>query len=143
LSGESSELPPEENGRARLTGFLTTVLRFGIVGVLTAILHYGLLFAGVELVALPAALASSMGFIVAVVFNYFMHYNWTFGEPAPHGRTLLRYVVMVACGFLLNGSVMYFGEHWSSLHYLLIQAFALVVVVLWNFVVSNTWVFRR
>ena len=96
-----------------------------------------------EAVGLHATTASSVGFVIAVMFNYFMHYNWTFGEPAPHGRTLWRYLVMVSCGFLLNGSVMFAGEHWDSLHYLLVQALALVAVVLWNFVVSNTWVFRR
>ena len=120
-----------------------TTLRFGVVGVLTAVLHYGLLYAGVEAVGLHATTASSVGFVIAVMFNYFMHYNWTFGEPAPHGRTLWRYLVMVSCGFLLNGSVMFAGDPWGSLHYLLVQALALVVVVLWNFVVSNTWVFRR
>jgi putative flippase GtrA len=122
---------------------LATTFRFGVVGVLTAMVHYGLLFLGVELVQLSATVASSIGFVVAVVFNYFMHYNWTFGEPAPHGRTLWRYLVMISCGFLLNGAVMFAGVHWSALHYLLVQALALVTVVLWNFVVSNIWVFRR
>jgi putative flippase GtrA len=108
--------------------FLGKLIRFGIVGVLTAILHYGVLYFGVELVNAHA---------------YFMHYNWTFGEPAPHGRTLGRYLVMISCGFLINGGLMYAGEQWWSVHYLLAQALALVAVVLWNFVLSNTWVFRR
>jgi putative flippase GtrA len=120
-----------------------TAVRFGVVGVLTAMVHYGLLYVGVEWANLPATLASSIGFVVAVVFNYFMHYNWTFGEPAPHGRTMRRYLLMVTCGFLLNAAVMFVGEHWGSVHYLLTQALALVAVVLWNFVLSNTWVFRR
>jgi len=123
--------------------FLTRVFRFGVVGVLTAVLHYGLLYGGVEALQLNATLASSLGFVVAVIFNYMMHYSWTFGEPAPHGRTLRRYLVMITCGFLINAAVMYAGVHWLVLHYLLTQALALVVVVLWNFVLSNVWVFRR
>ncbi len=120
-----------------------TAVRFGVVGVLTAMVHYGLLYFGVESANLPTTIASSLGFIAAVVFNYFMHYSWTFGEPAPHGRTMRRYLVMITCGLLLNAAVMFMGEQWSSLHYLVVQALALVVVVLWNFVLSNTWVFRR
>jgi len=123
--------------------FLTRTLRFGVVGVLTAVLHYGLLYVGVEALQLSATVASSLGFVVAVIFNYMMHYSWTFGEPAPHGRTLRRYLVMITCGFLINAAVMYAGVHWLVLHYLLTQALALVVVVLWNFVLSNVWVFRR
>jgi putative flippase GtrA len=123
--------------------FLTRTLRFGVVGVLTAVLHYGLLYVGVEALQLSATVASSLGFVVAVIFNYLMHYSWTFGEPAPHGRTLRRYLVMISCGFLINGAVMYAGVQWAALNYLLTQALALVVVVLWNFVMSNVWVFRR
>jgi len=123
--------------------FLTRVFRFGVVGVLTAVLHYGLLYGGVEALQLNATLASSLGFVVAVIFNYLMHYSWTFEEPAPHGRTLRRYLVMITCGFFINAAVMYAGVQWAALNYLLTQALALVVVVLWNFVMSNVWVFRR
>lgn len=121
----------------------TVLFRFGVVGILTAVLHYGLLFAGVEVLHIGATLASSLGFVVAVIFNYLMHYSWTFAEPAPHGRTLRRYLVMIACGFLINALVMYAGVHWLMLHYLLTQGLALVFVVMWNFVMSNVWVFRR
>jgi putative flippase GtrA len=123
--------------------FLTRTLRFGVVGVLTAVLHYGLLYAGVQALQLNATLASSIGFVVAVFFNYMMHYRWTFDAPAPHGRTLGRYLVMITCGFLINAAVMYAGVQWLALHYLVTQALAMIAVVLWNFVLSNVWVFRR
>jgi putative flippase GtrA len=123
--------------------FLKKTFRFGVVGVLTAVLHYGLLYVGVEALQLSATVASSLGFVVAVIFNYLMHYSWTFDGPAPHGRTLRRYLVMISCGFLINGAVMYAGVQWAALNYLLTQALALLVVVSWNFVMSNVWVFRR
>jgi len=123
--------------------FLKKTLRFGVVGALTAVLHYGLLYIGVEALQLNVTVASSLGFVVAVIFNYLMHYSWTFDEPAPHGRTLRRYLVMIGCGFLINGAVMYAGVQWVVLNYLLTQALALIVVVSWNFVMSNVWVFRR
>ena len=127
----------------QLDTFFGKVMRFGVVGVLTAVLHYGVLYLGVELADLRATISSSLGFVMAVIFNYLMHYSWTFGEPAPHGRTLRRYLVMIICGFVINAGIMYASEQWWSMQYLLAQAVALVVVVLWNFVVSNTWVFRR
>ena len=122
---------------------LARFFRFGVVGVLTALLHNGLLFVGVEMLHFGVTLASSLGFVVAVIFNYLMHYSWTFAEPAPHGRTLRRYLVMIGCGFTINAVVMYSGENWLALHYLLLQVMAQVLVVLWNFTVSNAWVFRR
>ena len=124
------------------------LLRFGTVGVLTAIIHFGILYLGVELVGLGATLASSIGFVVCVIFNYLMHYSWTFAasagaEQVPHGQALLRYAVMITCGFALNGLIMYGGVHWLAWHYFLTQAVAAVTVVLWNILVSNLWVFRH
>ena len=120
-----------------------TVFRFGGVGVLTALVHYGLLYLGVAVLHLDATLASSVGFVVCVIFNYLLHYTWTFDEPAPHGSTLRRYLVMITCGFLFNAVVMYAGVQWLALHYLVTQALAMIAVVLWNFVLSNAWVFKR
>jgi putative flippase GtrA len=124
------------------TSAVDTLFRFGVVGVLTAVIHYGLLFCGVEWLRLDSTLASSVGFVAAVSFNYLMHYRWTFGEPAPHGRTLWRYLVMIACGFLLNGGLMYAGTGYSDWHYLVVQTLVFVVVITWNLGVSSLWVFR-
>ena len=121
---------------------LGTAIRFGVVGVLTALIHYGLLYGGVELLGLDTTLASSVGFVVAVTFNYLMHYSWTFGVPAPHGRTLWRYLVMIGCGFLINGGLMYAGVNWTDWHYLVVQTLVFVVVIAWNMAVSSLWVFR-
>lgn len=119
-----------------------TLFRFCVVGALTALIHYGLLYSLVELAGADATLASSVGFVAAVIFNYLMHYSWTFGEPAPHGRTLWRYLVMIGCGFLINGGLMYAGVNWTRWHYLLVQTLAFVVVIMWNMIVSSRWVFR-
>ena len=117
-------------------------MRFCAVGAATAVIHYGILFTGVEHIALAATPASSIGFVVAVTFNYFMHYSWTFAEPAPHGRTLRRYFVMIVCGFFINGLVMYVASELLSVVYLLSQALAMVVVLTWNYLLANYWVFK-
>lgn len=124
------------------------LMRFGTVGVLTAMIHFGILYLGVEVFGLGSTLASSIGFVVCVIFNYLMHYSWTFATPAgveqvPHGRALTRYLVMIACGFGLNGLIMYGGVHWLDWHYFVTQAVAAVSVIVWNLLVSNLWVFRH
>ncbi len=124
------------------------LMRYGIVGVLTAVIHLGVTYVGVEHAGLESTLASSIGFILCIVFNYLMHYHWTFADPegndqVPHGQALLRYGVMVVCGFLINALVMYAGVHWLSWHYLVTQLVAVISVVTWNLVVSNFWVYRQ
>ena len=97
------------------------LLRFGLVGVITAVVHYGLLYVLVEYAGMQATLSSSVGFLVAVAVNYGMHYSWTFAAPVPHGRALTRYIVMIALGFLINGGAMQAGVEILGLNYLVVQ----------------------
>lgn len=129
------------HGLAALSG------RFAVVGVITATLHYGVLFSLVQWAGWDSTLASSLGFVVAVSFNYFMHYHWTFSsgseaDPVPHGRALVRYACMITGGFLLNATVMYTATDLIGWHYLLAQLLAFIVVISWNFILANSWVFR-
>ncbi len=121
--------------------------RFAVVGVITAAIHYGVLALLVQQASWDSTAASSLGFALAVGFNYLMHYHWTFPagpgvEPVPHGRALLRYAAMIAGGFLINGALMYLATELWSWHYLLAQALALAAVVTWNFVLASRWVYR-
>ena len=121
---------------------LSRLIRFCMVGLATAVIHYGILLVGVEQLSMGATIASSAGFIVAVTFNYLMHYSWTFDQPAPHGRTLMRYLVMIGCGFVINGAVMYVASDMLAILYLLSQALAMAAVLTWNYLLANYWVFR-
>lgn len=127
---------------------LNLSLRFSLVGGLTALIHYGSLYLGVNQLGWNSTVASSVGFVLAVSFNYFMHYGWTFAggadyQPPPHGRTLLRYLVMIACGFMINGVIMALCAQLLQWHYFWAQAIASVAVVIWNFILANRWVFRN
>lgn len=118
------------------------LLRFCVVGVLTAALQCALLYGGVELAGGDPTIISSVAFVIVVIFNYLMHYSWTFSETAPHTQTLSRYLFMIFCGFLINGSIMYVGVAQFDINYLLVQAVAFAAVIAWNFSVALLWVFR-
>ena len=126
----------------RVTGMIARLLRFCVVGVLTALLQFSLLYLGVEVLQMDTTLASSAGYVVVVIFNYLMHYSWTFKGTAPHGRALVRYLVVIGCGFLLNAVFMYTGVSLLSVNYLLVQSLAMLIIIIWNFIMSNFWVFR-
>ncbi len=119
------------------------ILRFGVVGVTTAALYFGLLYVGVELLQLNPVLSSSVVYLVAIAGNYLMHYSWTFAASSPHTTALKRYLFMTGCGFLINGFVMYFGVSVLQWNYLLVQTGAMAVIIVWNFCLSSLWVFRE
>lgn len=114
---------------------------------MTALLHYWVLYALVHGMGWGSTLASSLGFVIAVAFNYLMHYYWTFSRgggdgPAPHGRALARYACMITGGFLLNALTMQLLTGLLQWHYLLAQLPAYAVIITWNFILANRWVFR-
>ncbi len=122
--------------------FMMKVFRFGVVGVCTAVLYYGLLYAFVELLGMNATLSSSVVYLIVIVFNYLMHYSWTFTVSAAHNTALKRYLFMTACGFLINGLIMYAGVSHLGMNYFLVQTASMALIILWNFTVSMLWVFR-
>ena len=119
------------------------LIRFCMVGGVTAVIHYGVLLTLVECFHWQSTLGSSVGFVVAVVCNYAMHYSWTFAAEVTHQYSLSRYLVMVGTGFFLNAGVMYSATEWLGVQYVIAQLVALVIVLGWNFTVANRWVFRR
>ena len=118
------------------------LIRFGIVGVLTALLQWTLLFLGVEILGADSTLVSTIAFVIVVTFNYLMHYSWTFTESGPHTETLSRYLFMIFCGLCINGLIMYYGVNYFQINYMLVQALAFVAVISWNLTVALLWVFR-
>jgi len=96
----------------------------------------------VEVFAVNAIYAASGMYLLVVLFNYVMHYYWSFEATTSHGQTSLRYLVMNGIAFVLNTSILYIGIDWLQWHYLIAQAVGVVVIVLWNFVMSRQWVYK-
>lgn len=120
-----------------------TVARFSVVGLMTAALYYALLASGVEWLALDPTVSSSIAYPFAVIFNYLMHFYWTYATSTAHSVAGKRYLSMIVCGFLLNGAVMWIGASKLEINYFIAQAMAMLLVIALNFVLSTHWVFRR
>lgn len=118
-------------------------LRFLFVGGSTSVLYLCLVFLMVDIIGIQVTLASTLMCIAASCYNYLMHYHWTFTSDAPHGRVLVRYLLMVAGAVLINGLIVHFGTTYTTIHYLIIQFIAAVALVCWSLSVSSLWVFRK
>lgn len=118
-------------------------LRFGVVGIVTALVYLGLLIGFVELELLSVSIASAVAYVLAVSLNYCLHYFWAFDSQRVHKVAMRRYLVMVGTGFMINWAGMtFFAEDAVGFSYLLVQLMVLAVVVAWNYLLSFTWVFR-
>ncbi len=117
------------------------LVRFIFVGGSTALVCLVLILLMVDGLHLNILLGSTIAVILASVYNYCLHYYWTFSSDTPHGFVLIRYLVMCLCALIINGLVMHFGVKVLPVHYLVVQFLASVVLVLWSFIISFFWVF--
>lgn len=121
---------------------LSLVVRFVFVGGSTATIALALVYVLVEFVGMHTTPASFLSASAATVYNYFMHYHWTFSSDAPHGVVLVKYLTMCTGAVILSTLIMHFGVPLTGLHYLIVQAAAVVAIVLWSLTLSALWVFR-
>jgi putative flippase GtrA len=115
--------------------------RFLLVGGFCTLLQFLLLTALVEGAGWPATPASTLGYIVSASVNYLLNYYFTFGSTARHGRSLPRFWLITGCGLLLNGAVTFAATTIYGAHYLVAQAAATCVTLLWNFFANLRWTF--
>lgn len=112
-----------------IVGAFATALQFAIMVVLVR-----------EFGAKPVA-ASAMGFVISALANYQLNRMFTFRSRARHGTALTRFAIVSGIGLALNAAVMFLLVEALHLHYVLAQAFATFVVIIWNYVLSKRWTF--
>jgi putative flippase GtrA len=117
------------------------LVRFILVGGSTSIVCLVLIWLMVDGLHLHVVLGSTIAVILASLYNYCLHYYWTFSSDTSHGFVLIKYLLMCLGGLVINGLVMYLGVTVLSVHYLMVQLLASVMLVLWSFTISFLWVF--
>jgi putative flippase GtrA len=117
-------------------------LRFAAVGASGTLVQYATLWAGVELLRMPAAFASGLGYVLGSIVNYILNYFFTFKSDSSHARTAARYYAVLAIGWSINTGLMaLLAQHWG-INYWLAQLFTTGVGLIWNFTGSRWWAFK-
>jgi putative flippase GtrA len=120
---------------------LHVLARYIAAGSIAVAVHYLVLVLLVEGSAIDPTLASSSGFAVGVVVNYYIQYHWTFRSTGPHGK---RFPIFVAAALAMLGlnAVLFWGLHeHAGMNYLVAQAVAILAVFSVNFVINSRYTF--
>lgn len=121
------------------------VLKYGLVGVLGTLVHWGTLIALVEGLRVDPVLGSTVGFILTLILSFYLNLRWTFALPSGEGRMsnrFVKYSVISLIGLLLNSGIMYVAVHLLMWPYLGGQVVALLVVPLSNYLLHARWTFK-
>lgn len=104
--------------------------------------HYTVLIACVNFFGIDPVLASSSGYGIASVLNYYFNSRITFRYKKSHGAALAKFLIVGAVGLMLNAVIMHAATDYLSLHYLVAQIVATLVVLGWTFSGNYMWSFR-
>ena len=121
---------------------LRQFIKFTGVGFMSAIGHYGLLIALVQLATVQPVSASAAGALLGAWINYSLNYRYTFHSTRRHRESVLRFGVVAAIGLVLNTLFMWVGVDVIGAHYLLSQIVTTGLVLIWSFAGNRFWTFR-
>jgi len=122
-------------------GIVQQFFSFAGVGLVGTAVHYSALFLLVNFTAVEIIIASSLGFVLGALVNYYLNYYFVFRSQSYHRHTLPKFMAVAAVGFLLNGVLMWLTILQWQWHYLLGQLVATGGVLIWNFLGNHMWTF--
>jgi len=103
------------------------------VGVIAAIVHYGVLIGLVEIARAPVVPATLAGFVAGGIVSYLLNRRHTYESDRPHAEAGWRFALVAGVGFVLTALVMHGLVDRLGAPYLPAQLVTTGVVLVWSF----------
>jgi putative flippase GtrA len=111
------------------------VIKFGIVGIVATILDFGVLVVLKELLKMDVLVASTISFCVSVAVNYALSMAFVFKSKNQNKvKEFVIFILLSAGGLCLNELILWVGDRFTSVYYLIVKLFATVIVTVCNFI---------
>ena len=117
------------------------IIKFGIVGVIAAVVDVGVLVILKELCNIPVLVSSAVSFSVSVVVNYLLSMKFVFKSGAENKiREFVIFVILSIGGLCLNQIILWVGVTFTSVYYLVVKILAMVIVPVYNFITRKIFI---
>ncbi len=122
---------------------LRQIVAFTGVGVVAAIVHYGLLIGLVEIGGWRAVPATLVGYVGGGIVSYGLNRRHTYQSDRPHEEAGWRFALVAAVGFGLTYGAMHLLVERLQAPYLPAQIATTLVVLVWSFLAHKYWSFGQ
>lgn len=133
---------PQSGALGRIVSLARQFLAFFGVGIVAAIVHYGLLVLLVEAFFYEPASAAGAGYLAGGLVSYVLNRSFTYRAGRGHLDALWRFAIVAAIGSGLTWLLMKAFTAWLGWHYLLLQIITTAIVLTWSFFAHKYWSFR-
>lgn len=131
---------PHERLSARL---IRQFAAFFGVGIIAAIVHFGLLIGLVEALGMAAVPATLIGYVAGGGVSYALNRAFTYRSTRNHIEAGWRFAIVAGVGFGLTYLLMGLLHDRLGLHYLPSQVITTGLVLVWSFLAHKFWSFRE
>lgn len=119
------------------------LVRFGIVGLCAASVHFSIVTVLVEHHVLEPLIANIFAFFISFQVSYWGHRSWTFnGTTALHRVAFPKLLLVCSLGLVANETLFYFFLNVLHFPYQVALVLVLMILPLINFTVGKVWVFK-
>ncbi|HEY5714768.1 MAG TPA: GtrA family protein [Candidatus Gracilibacteria bacterium] len=117
--------------------------RFVVTGILSTILNYGVFYGLYRGLEWGYLIAAAMGYIVGLIFGYFLNKFWTFEvKTVPHFREIMGYVMVYLISLVVSLLFLHVAVEYGDLDPRLANVLAIVISTILNFVGLKWFVFK-
>jgi len=111
------------------------LIKFAIVGVISAFVDVGVLVALKELAHVDVLVSSAISFCVSVTVNYILSMSFVFkSKKQSKLKEFVIFVFLSIGGLGLNQLILWIGVKFTSVYYLIVKFLAMVIVPIYNFI---------
>ena len=120
---------------------LTQMFRFGVVGILSAVLDVGTVWmlSGTNL---PDEVSLSVGFFLGLVVNYILHSVYTFERSVQFSPRVAKFAATAAANYAITLTTVDILTRYVGLTLVFAKCLSLLAVATVGFVSSKFWIFN-
>ncbi len=120
------------------------IIKFGLVGVIAALIDVGVLVLLKELFYIDVMTSSAISFCVSVIVNYLLSMSFVFkSKNQGKIKEFIIFVVLSVGGLCLNQLILWIGVKFTSVYYLAVKFFAMIIVPVYNFTTRKIFLEKR
>lgn len=115
-------------------------LRYLLAGIVAFLVDFGMLAFFKEVLHWPVSIATAVAFLLSFFFTYTVQRTFAFGSDLPHGKAMIRYLILVGFNTLAT-TVLVSLISYTPLGWVGGKIVATGATTIWNYFVYKAWVF--